>query len=155
LVGRRVLCPPYTGALGLLIWGVDHWNYVNGNAILRGVSLTELNSEELLDVLHYFFEIDNQASTAEEVEAKSNLRTSMYRIFYDKNYKQQYRANTTGYNNSSRTTASGIPVDGYVGQDVDDPLATEKGPTKPFVPATEFNPDSPVPFGPVLDPPAG
>jgi hypothetical protein len=105
--------------------------------------------------MHYFFELDHQMSTAEEAEAKSNVRTTMYRSFYDMEYRYQYKSQNKGYNYSN-TTASGQPVmDGFVGGvDTEDPLS-EKGPTKPFVPATEFNPDSPNPFGGTLDPPAG
>lgn len=93
-------------------------------------------------------------STAEEAEARSNVRTSIYRNFYNTTYRYQYKSSNKGYNYSD-TTAAGEPVmDGYVGTDIEDPLQ-DKGPTKPFVPATEFNPDSPNPFGGTLDPPAG
>lgn len=108
-----------------------------------------------MDVLHYFFELDHQYSTAEEAEARSNVRAGIYSNFYNVTYKYQYKASNKGYNYNSNTTANGQPImDGFVGTDTEDPLQ-DKGPTKPFVPATEFNPDSPTPFGGLLDPPAG
>jgi hypothetical protein len=108
----------------------------------------------LLDVIHYYFEVDHQMASAEEAESKSNIRTALYSNFYNITYKYPYKSSDKGYNYSN-TTASGQPLaDGYVGTDVADPL-NEKEPTKPFVPPTEFNPDSPNPFGGTLDPPAG
>lgn len=84
------------------------------------------------------------------------MRTGIYRNFYNIAYKYQYQSSNKGYNGTSGTyTANGEPVmDGFVGTDVEDPLQ-EKKPPKPFVPATEFNPDSPNPFGGTLDPPTG
>ena len=114
----------------------------------------KLDAVQLLDVVHYFFELDNQMSTAEEAEAKSSVRTAIYTNFYNQTYKYQYKSSDRGYNYST-TTAGGEPVaDGYVGTDTEDPLQ-DKGPTKPFVPSTEFDPDSPMPFGNTLDGPAG
>lgn len=105
-------------------------------------------------MIHYYFEVDHQYPSGESAEARSSLRTSLYTNFYNQTYKYQYKSSNNSYNYSS-TTASGAPVmDGYVGTDTDDPLS-EKKPTKPFVPATEFNPDNPNPFGGTLDPPAG
>lgn len=121
---------------------------------MKGLSLADLSAVNLLDVIHYFLELDNQISTAEEAEARSNIRTVLYSNFYNTTYKYQHKSSNKGYNYSN-TTASGQPVmDGYVGTDTEDPLQ-DKGPTKPFVPATEFNPDNPNPFGGTLDPPAG
>ena len=131
---------------------------MHGQAIVRGLRLTEMDSSDMLDVIHYFFEVDHQMATAEEAEAKSNIRTQIYQSLYNKNYKYQYKSQSSSNSyNYSTTTASGEPLsDGFVGGvDADDPLAPEKGPTKPFVPATEFNPDSPNPFGGTLDPPSG
>lgn len=94
-------------------------------------------------------------ATSEEAEAKSNLRVSMYKNLYKKEYKYAYKSkSSTSRYNYSTETANGEPVlDGFVGQDVDD--KPDKGPTKPFVPATSFDPDSSTPFGGTLDPPAG
>lgn len=96
-------------------------------------------------------------ASAEEAESRSAIRTQLYQTLYNKNYKYQYKSQSSSnsYNYSS-TTASGEPVsDGFIGGvDADDPLQ-DKEPTKPFVPATEFNPDSPNPFGGTLDPPSG
>jgi hypothetical protein len=155
VVSRGILGTPYAGALGLLIWTIDHWPYINGKAVVEGVELLELGSVRLLDVLHYYFEVDHQMASAEEAESKSNIRSALYQNFYNTTYKYQYKSSDKGYNYNSATTANGQPLmDGYAATDVDDPL-NEKEQTKPFVPPTEFNPDSPNPFGGALDPPAG
>jgi hypothetical protein len=119
-----------------------------------GIELTTLDASPLLDVLHYFFELDNHMSTSEEAEARSALRTAVYQSFYNISYKYQYKSSDKGYNYSTTTAAGESTMDGYVGTDIEDPTQ-DRGPTKAFVPATEFNPDNPKPFGRTLDPPAG
>lgn len=100
----------------------------------------------MVDVIHYFFEEDMMhASTGEQLEAISDMRTELYRM-YGKTYSY-------GVSKKSKTSRA------YVGEDFDfdndvpfDPANQE---TKPFVPATEFDPDSSMPFGGVLDAPLG
>jgi hypothetical protein len=151
LAGGGVFGTPYEGAIGLLIWGVELWPYLNGQAITAGLRLSSLDSVDLLDVLHYFFEIDHKYSTAEEAESHSKLRSGIYSTFYKKTYNYGYSSSNKSYNYS---TASGASGDNYAGTNVDDPI-NKKPPTKPFVPSTNFDPESPAPFGPTLDPPAG
>lgn len=109
----------------------------------------------MLDVMHYYFEVDHHMASAEEAEAKSSLRVFIYKNFYEREYKYAYKSkSSTNRYNHSTATANGEPVlDGFVGQDVDN--KPDKGPTKPFVPATSFDPNSSRPFGDILDPPAG
>ena len=134
---------------------LDHWPYIHGKAIIDGVDLKNLSMSDMLDVMHYYFEIDHFMSSSEEAESRSNVRVAVYENLYNINYKYKYKSNSsTSRYNYGKTMASGQPIDdGFVGQDVDD--KPDKGPTKPFVPATDFNPDSPTPFGGTLDPPVG
>jgi hypothetical protein len=124
---------------------------------MSGVQLKELECSEMLDVLHYMFEEDSKHASAEEAENVSKIRTSLYRHLYDREYKFEYSTPGTRYNYNTASGApdSKLPNDGYVSDDADAPLQPDKGPTKAFVPATEFNPDSPMPFGRTLDPPSG
>lgn len=100
----------------------------------------------MTDVLHYFLEDDMRYSTAEEAEAVSAYRTQLY-MTYGKTY--QY-----GVSSKKQNGKSYIPKNASNDFGFDDPLldATE---TKPYVAPTEFNPNSAMPFGSVLDAPLG
>lgn len=157
MVGRAVQRPPYRGAVGLLTWAVDVWPYVNGQAVLHSINLLELQASDMLDVIHYFFEQDMLVAGAEEAEARSKMRTIIYKDLYEKTYNYQYTSSKKGYNYSTASGDSMMPEGESVVDDSNsfEPDAPDKGPTKPFVPPTDFNPDSPNPFDGVLDPPAG
>jgi len=123
---------------------------------MSGIQLLELPAPDMLDVIHFIFEDDNTHSTAEGVESKSKLRTILYSKLYDKEYKFPYNSSGTSYNYSTDIDAPelAIPNDNY-GYDSEGVLPKpDKGPTKPFVPTTDFNSDSPLPFGKFVDPPS-
>lgn len=108
---------------------MDLWPYINGKAITLGLNLGEMDVTQMLDVLHFFFEEDSRYSTAEEAEAVSKLRSTVYGVLYGTTYKY---ASTS----SPGTSSSSMDV-------------------KPYIPPTEFDPDSFQPFGSVLDSPLG
>lgn len=89
----------------------------------------------MLDVLHFFFEQDSRYSSAEEAEAVSASRTALYKEFYGIDYRYKLKARSANSNNSSSY------------DDLDE--------IKPYIPPTEFNPNSPNPFGKILDAPIG
>jgi hypothetical protein len=106
-----------------------------------------MESRDMLDVVHYFFEEDLYASNAEELEAKNKIRTLVYRDMYNKPYNYGVSKSEQSYNYDTAN-------DGFVGATDDaisDPL---KPPVIPYTPTTEFNADSPMPFGKLLDPPS-
>lgn len=97
----------------------------------------------MVDLIHYFFEADSRYDSGEQAEAVSKMRNSLY-LLYGQTYK---------YGGSSSGQPGGRA---YVDGDYkfsDDPLASQG--LKPYVPPTEFNPDSAMPFGGVLDAPIG
>jgi hypothetical protein len=102
----------------------------------------------MLDVIHFYFEEDSRYRSAEEVQSVSAVRTSLYEGMYKRPYP--YKVNS----NSSSTGSTGRRYVSDSNDDLEpfDPLFAE---TKPFVPATDFNPDSAMPFGSVLDAPIG
>jgi hypothetical protein len=117
-----------------------------------------MEATDMLDVIHYFFEDDLAVASAEQQEARSNTRSSVYRTLYGTTYK--YAIKKSGSEGGSYTYAadgSEIPTDGFYGTDEDitpfDPNENVKKATKPFVPATDMDADSPLPFGRVLDAP--
>lgn len=100
----------------------------------------------MLDVLHYYFEEDFSYSTGEEAEARSNLRTELYSL-YGKTYN--YAINTSEGSGGRKYVSSEAT------SDLDLPTEFSPKKRKPFVPATDFNPESSMPFGSTLDAPLG
>ena len=110
-------------------------------------------AEELIDVLHYMFEEDMYVSGAGEIEARSKTRQLLYQEFYGKEY--QYGV-TTG-DDSSGGFDDVYPEDGFQENEIIVPFDPDEPPmkkaTKSYVPPTDFNPDSAMPFGMNLDAP--
>jgi hypothetical protein len=115
---------------------------VNGKVILSGIMLLELDASDMLDVIHYLFEEDLRVSSAEESEAVSKIRETMYPLLYGRPYKSVFTSSDTKYNMS---TASSGPTPAN-----STPPGSER---KPYIPPTQFDPDSVVPFGEKLDSP--
>lgn len=99
---------------------------------MSGIRLEELEASEFLDVVHYFFEEDSSFSTPEEAVATTKMRKKFYELFYEKEY-------IYGISDEElkKYESSGVDEDGV----------------KPYIPPTEFNPESASPFGAVLDAP--
>jgi hypothetical protein len=115
---------------------------------MSGLRLAEMDSAEMLDVVHVIFEEDyTNATSGEQVDAKNKIRKIIYKEFYEKNYE---------YNSSSKTDYSDLEPEesGYDYSDVV-PFDPAKAETKPFVPSTDFDADAALPFGKTLDAPLG
>ncbi len=112
---------------------------------MSGLKLVEMDSADMVDVLHYYFEEDLNLVSQEQVAAKSESRSVIYRTLYGTTYK--YRVETGG---GSTSTASGShSFDDLV------PFDPSNNVTKPYVPPTDFDPNMSKPFGTVLDAPLG
>ena len=130
MASRGVFKPPYGGARGLVEWAIDLWPYINGKALVQGLKLKEMELADMLDVLHYFFEEDVLVRSSEEAEAKTQIRSVLYKDLYGTTYK--YGVNNTGqsYNNDDTS----YPSDGLVGttnEVIPDPME-QKRPTRPY-----------------------
>lgn len=90
-----------------------------------------MEMSQMLDVIHYLFEEDARFSSAEEAQAVSEFRATIYGLLYGTTYK--YRTKTSS---------------GSVG-------GASDGGVKPYIPPTEFDPDMGLPFGSTLDAPLG
>ena len=119
---------------------------------MSGLNLVEMNASDMVDVLHFFFEEDQlRYQSGEQAEAGSKMRQRLYRDLYDTEYKYAITGTSGG------STAGGRK---YIGKNEDFefdsavPGATS-GKVKPYIPPTQFNPDSIDPFGGVLDAPLG
>jgi hypothetical protein len=89
----------------------------------------------MLDVLHFFFEEDSRYVSEEEARSVSALRTTIYGELYGTTYRYQMKSRSNSGNSSG---------------DYSDPNEL-----KPYIPPTEFDPESLNPFGSVLDAPIG
>lgn len=85
---------------------------------------------QMLDVVHYFFEQDSRFSTAEEAEAVSEFRATIYGLLYGTTYK--YRRKSAQGGAGGTASSDGV---------------------KPYIPPTDFDPDMGLPFGGTLDAP--
>lgn len=142
-----VLRSPKSAARGILTWADDLWPYVNGKALANGMRLLEMEASEMTDVLHYLLEEDMRYSSAEEAEAVSAYRTQLY-LMYGKTYRYTVSS-------GNRSGKSYLPKDAGVDYGFGDDAIFNSGETKPYIPPTNFNPDSGLPFGSDLDAPLG
>lgn len=91
----------------------------------------------MLDVIHYFYEEDMNYASVEQLQMSDARRVHVFEDLYGMTYK--YR--------SSSDSAGGAGINQFSGVGSAD--------TKPYIPPTEFDPDSYNPFGSVLDAPIG
>jgi hypothetical protein len=94
-----------------------------------------MEASEMLDVIHYLFEEDLRYSSGEQAEAVGKSREIIYRELYDVEYI------FSSGNRSSR------PSNGSF-NDFDNiqPFDPKKKVTKPYIPPTQFDPDSGLPM---------
>lgn len=112
----------------------------------------------MLDVVHFMLEDDlNKHSTGEGMEAASEVRTSIYRSIYNREY--EYAISKSGRSASGSMTYADGSIVGSPEDDLSDISAFDPNPvkksSKPYIPPTKFNPDSNLPFGKDLDAPLG
>ncbi len=100
----------------------------------------------MTDLLHYFLEEDMRYTSAEEAESVSGYRSQLY-LLYGKTYRY-------GKSSGSQGGRAYVPKNSSDNFNFDDPIMASTE-TKPYVPPTDFNPDSAMPFGSVLDAPIG
>lgn len=101
----------------------------------------------MVDILHYYFEVDNTHASGEQAEGVSGMRTELYKL-YNRTYAYGVKSSNSS---SNRAYVGNGATDGFDGL----PFDPENAPVKPFVPSTDFNPESNSPFGGVLDAPIG
>jgi len=89
----------------------------------------------MLDVIHFFFEEDSRYRSQEEIQAVSAIRTQVYESLYGVSYPYKVNSSSTNRSDFSET------------DDIDS--------VKPYIPPTDFDPESANPFGRTLEPPIG
>jgi hypothetical protein len=130
------------------------WPYVNGKALVHGLSLEEMDASDMLDVLHFFFEEDHHYVSEESAKSRSSLREALYKDLYNRTYKYAYTSakkqpgmgdfDADDYGTFSVEQADALSVN---------PFNPRERETKPYVAPTPMNANSPNPFGGILDSP--
>ena len=103
---------------------------------MNGLQLTSMEASDMLDVIHYLFEEDMRFSSGEQADAVGKSREILYRQLYDIDYI------FAGSNRSSKA-GSKTSFDDF---DNIQPFDPKKKVTKPYIPPTEFDPDSGLPM---------
>lgn len=110
---------------------------------MSGVRLLDLDSPDLLDVIHYIFEEDaTHSSTSEQSDARDNMRVSLYRGLYGVTYQYANKATSTAANFSMLDD----PLDALQPESYGNFDPSKSGPPKPYIPATNFSEDSVNPY---------
>lgn len=103
----------------------------------------------MLDVIHYFFEQDMDVASSEQAEAKSKTREHIYSTLYGTVYKYSYKSSSSS---TPKNPEDYETEDAPVTADIK-PFDPKREPTKAFIPASDFDPESTTPFGNGLDAP--
>lgn len=119
---------------------------------MHGVRLAELEAADMIDVLHYMFETDYTPMSEESARSRSSMRETIYPSLYKYPYHYSLPKDTEHAAHSRSSAYSDIDLD-VEDEPLPDPFSPQKKEIKPFTPATDFNPESPNPFGRSLDPP--
>ncbi len=115
---------------------------------MSGLQLASMEASDMLDVIHYLFEEDLRYSSGEQADAVSKTREIVYKQLYDVDYI--FKASATG---GRRVGGSNSFYD-FDNIQLFDP---KNKVTKPYIPPTEFDPDTGIPMSGngLLEPPLG
>jgi hypothetical protein len=118
---------------------------VNGKALVNGLQLSSMPADDMLDVLHYFFEDDLDYASAEQAEARDTTRDTLYQELYNSSYKYSRKGKTT-FEPTMTGDADALE------EKMPEPFNPAMKP-KAYVAPTAFDADAVKPFGAVLDAP--
>jgi hypothetical protein len=102
-----------------------------------------MEASDMLDVIHYLFEKDATVNSQEEYDTKNSVRD----VIYETVYKRKFAYSTKGSRDFSSNSQAGNPEPF---DEFDNYVPNTSNNVKPYVPPTNFNPDSDNPFGSVL-----
>lgn len=111
----------------------------------------------MLDVLHFFFEEDVLSSeTKEGLDAKEQVRTTMYGELYGIEYRYRSSSSVSHFDMDE----IGDPLEVAENENAPVPVSLQRDSasaavTKRYIPATPVNSQSRLPFGSSIDAPLG
>ena len=138
-----VFKPPHAGVIGLTEWALELWHYINGRCLLNGINLKELEVSDMLDVIHYLFEQDATVSSEAEFETKNSVRDVIYETVYERKFAYSSKKSKDFDNAENSYSSEPFDKDGNY-------IPNKTNYVKPYVPPTNFDPDSENPFGGTL-----
>ena len=97
----------------------------------------------MLDVIHYLFEQDATITSEAEFDTKNSVRDVIYETVYGRKFAYSTKNNKDFSSNAQAGNSE--PFDEF-----DNYVPNTSNNVKPYVPPTNFNPDSDNPFGSVL-----
>jgi len=98
---------------------------------------------DMLDVIHYLFEEDAIVTSEAEFDTKNSARDVIYETVYGRKFA--YSAKKSKDFNDADGQYSSEPFDAEGNY-----IPSKTNNVKPYVPPTNFNPDSENPFGGIL-----
>ena len=115
---------------------------------MSGLQLTSMEASDMLDVIHYLFEEDMRYSSGEQADAVGKTREIIYGQLYETEYVFKTSTNQSRYASGSKS---------FNEFDNIAPFDPKKKVTKPYIPPTQFDPDTGIPLGGsgLLEPPLG
>ena len=106
----------------------------------------------MLDVFHVLFEESHSYVSDEHATRVSHTREIMYKSLYDYDYPYAYKRQASGVSTSN---GFDLPEEELPDSGSADDIVPFSPKRKAYVPPTEANPNSPKPFGSILDAPLG
>ena len=97
----------------------------------------------MLDVVHYLFEKDSIITSEAELETKSSVRDVIYETVYGRKFAYSIKQSKDFSNAEDSYSSEPFDKDNNY-------VPSKNKYVKPYVPPTNFNPDSANPFGSVL-----
>ena len=97
----------------------------------------------MLDIVHYLFDQHATVTSEAEFDTKNSVRDIIYETVYARKFA--YSAKNSKDFSSDAQAGNSEPFDEF-----DNYVPNKTNNVKPYVPPTNFNPDSDNPFGSVL-----
>ena len=138
-----LLKPPHTGVIGLTEWALELWHYINGRCLLNGINLKELEVSDMLDVLHYLFEEDAIVTSEAEFDTKNSVRDVVYESIYNRQFAYSMKKSKDFNETNNDYLSEPFDAEGNY-------IPSKTNYVKPYVPPTNFDPDSEDPFAGTL-----
>lgn len=98
----------------------------------------------MLDVIHYLFEQDAIVTSEAEFDTKNSARDVIYQSVYGREFAYSTKK-SKDFNNADGNQYSSEPFDAEGNY-----IPSKTNNVKPYIPPTNFNPDSENPFGGIL-----
>ena len=108
----------------------------------------------MIDVLHYFFEVEHMGKTQQDLNAMNALRDAIYEHLYGGEYARIFNSVRDRLNDYSNISDGEFGAEPAEPSEKIEPFNPRKK-TKGFIPPTPVSENPNKPFGDILDAPIG